>query len=343
MAALFGRSDLGNLSADDFSEALQDRLGDEFLPICWMKGVLDLIISPITVVANGFIIIATIIDPFKNLKATPSSTFILSLALSDFLVGILFGPLSGFWFVYFAIKKRAPFSVTVLAVNSVLVAVSVFILLSLSVDRYIAVTTPLHYSRRITKKKALVISLCIWGYSTMLGVLVAFLRNKFQLYGLIVSSHIMLSFCALLVLNAIGIVSVRKQGKFLKDADSSSVNENSLRIVYEREKKVTRAVFIVIAAFQITFLPYIIMSILLFKCFSCREYVNLLAWLYHFATVMVNVNSLLNPFLYGWRVPKYRQALKYFMNIGIRKNVTALGSKCKSETCSAQFQQDTKM
>lgn len=336
MAALFGHSDLGNLSADDYSKALQDRLGDDFIPICWMTGILNLIISPITIVANGIIIITTVIDPLKNIKGTPSSTLILSLAISDLMVGILFGPLTGFWFVYFAVTKQSPFSVTVLAVNSVLVAVSVFVLLTLSLDRYIAVTTPLQYSRRVTKKRARIVSICIWCYSTMLGVLVAFLRNKFQLYGLIVSAHIMLTFLALVVLNIIVILSVRKQGRFLKRANTSSVNVNALRSVYERERKVTRAVFIVIAAFQASFWPYIIISILLYECHACRGYVKLLAWLYHLAAVIVNVNSLVNPFLYGWSVPKYRQAMRHFMTRRKFRSSTMSGNS-SSEINSAKI------
>ena len=311
MAALFGHSNLWNLSADDYSNALQLRLGADFIPICWMTGILMLIISPIAIVANGFIILAIVRDPLKNIKGSPSSILILSLAVSDFMVGILFSPMTGFWFVYFAANQQSPFSVSILAVNSVLVAVSVFVLLSLSVDRYIAVKTPLRYSSRVTKTKTRIVSVCIWVYSAILGVLVAFLKNRFQLYGLIISVHISLTFLVLVILNTIVVFSVRKQGKLLKEI--SPTNTNPSRNVYEREKKVTRAVFIIITVFQISFWPYIIMSVLLYECHTCRDHLRLLAWLYHFAAVVVNVNSLVNPFLYGWSVPKYRQALRHFI------------------------------
>lgn len=283
-----------------------------------------LIISPVAIVANGFIILATLKDPLKTIKGSPSSILILSLAISDFMVGIIFSPITGFWFVYFAATQQSPFSVSILAVNSVLVAVSVFVLLSLSVDRYIAVTTPFQYSSRVTKKKTRIVSVCIWGYSVFLGVLIAFLRNRFQLYGLIISAHITLTFLVLVILNTMLVFSVRKQGNLLKQL--SPTNASPLRNVYEREKKVTRAVFIIITVFQVSFWPYIIMSVLLYECHACSDYVRLLAWLYHFAAVVVNLNSLVNPFLYGWSVPKYREALRHFVKSRMTSNSNPLQS-----------------
>uniref|UniRef100_A0A3B3CML2 G-protein coupled receptors family 1 profile domain-containing protein n=1 Tax=Oryzias melastigma TaxID=30732 RepID=A0A3B3CML2_ORYME len=104
------------------------------------------IISIITVVLNLLVIIA--VSHFRQLHS-PTNIILLSLAVSDFLVGLLLLPLEIYrntscWFlgeimcaVYYYLACYIPYT-------------SIGNIILISVDRYVAICQPLHYPTRIT-------------------------------------------------------------------------------------------------------------------------------------------------------------------------------------------------
>uniref|UniRef100_A0A3B3IHK2 G-protein coupled receptors family 1 profile domain-containing protein n=1 Tax=Oryzias latipes TaxID=8090 RepID=A0A3B3IHK2_ORYLA len=113
------------------------------------------IISIVTVVLNLLVIIS--VSHFRQLHS-PTNIILLSLAVSDFLVGLLLLPLeihrnTSCWFlgeticaVYYYLACQIPF-------------VSIGNIILISVDRYVAICHPLHYPTRIT---AVRVKLCVF-------------------------------------------------------------------------------------------------------------------------------------------------------------------------------------
>ncbi|KAF7645177.1 hypothetical protein LDENG_00208680, partial [Lucifuga dentata] len=123
-------------------------------------------ISLVTVTLNLLVIIS--ISHFKQLH-TPTNLLLLSLAVSDFLVGFLMCfqilLLEGCWFlgdlmcaVYFFLAYMVTFT-------------SAGIMVFISVDRYVAICDPLRYPTKITQKR-LKICVCLgWLFSVTAYVL----------------------------------------------------------------------------------------------------------------------------------------------------------------------------
>ncbi|KAL3969491.1 insulin-like growth factor-binding protein 6 [Sarotherodon galilaeus] len=118
-------------------------------------------ISLITTALNLLVIIS--VSHFRQLH-TPSNILLLSLAVSDFLVGLLLMPLeilrsTTCW----VLGDFMCFLYWYLTGNITCVSIGNIVLIS--VDRYVAICDPLHYSTRITVAKVkLSVCLC-WFYA----------------------------------------------------------------------------------------------------------------------------------------------------------------------------------
>ena len=77
----------------------------------------------------------------------------------------------------------------------------------------------------------------------------------------------------------------------------------------EREKKMIKAIVIILGLFYITLIPQYISLHLLHFCESCKKSLT-----FHMIDVALSrflyISSAINPFVYAWRVPKYRQAFQ---------------------------------
>ncbi|XP_014879325.1 trace amine-associated receptor 13c-like [Poecilia latipinna] len=132
----------------------------------WSEGVVlnvTLFISLLTVMLNLLIIIS--VSHFRQLH-TPTNVFILSLAVSDFLVGLLLMPLEIFrnttcWFLGDVACVLYSYLITHV------VSASVGNIIIISADRYVAICDPLHYPTRITLARAkCCVGLCWLLYGT---------------------------------------------------------------------------------------------------------------------------------------------------------------------------------
>lgn len=130
--------------------------GNSHLDIAWSTGIAMVFLSPITIIGNVLVLVSVLLDPFKNIRCAPSCYIIFNLALADLLVGALAYPLSSFSFIYFAInnKEIEAFLFLIVFVTVILsVGVSNISLIALSIDRLIAIKTPLQYASRVTKEE----------------------------------------------------------------------------------------------------------------------------------------------------------------------------------------------
>ncbi|KAM9347523.1 trace amine-associated receptor 1-like [Symphorus nematophorus] len=112
-------------------------------------------ISLITTALNLLVIIS--ISHFKQLH-TPTNFLLLSLAVSDFLVGFLLMPvefllIEACWILgdlMCALYYLLPVSITTASVGNMVL---------ISVDRYVAICNPLHYSIKVTQKN---VKMCVF-------------------------------------------------------------------------------------------------------------------------------------------------------------------------------------
>ncbi|XP_038066321.1 histamine H1 receptor-like [Patiria miniata] len=117
------------------------------------------LLSLITIFGNSLVIYAVRTE--KRLQ-TVSNYFIVSLAVSDLLIGIIVMPISTIYFVSGDWVLGLVVCQLWLCIDYVSSTASIFNLLVLSLDRYWSIRFPLKYMRKRTGKRATIMISCAW-------------------------------------------------------------------------------------------------------------------------------------------------------------------------------------
>ena len=290
-------------------------LASTFPHISWTIGIVFLILSPVTVIGNGFVLASIFCDPFKNIRNVPCSCTIFNLALVDMLVGALIEPFLAVSTFSSVINKTELISDEVITtLFFFLQAVSGGSLMFLSVDRFIAVRTPLQHACIVSKKKSRNVNILIWIYVIIFVLCSAMFGIKSLVSHILAISHLGIILLVLFVLNIAVVHSVRIQGRKLKIMVDSK-NSVVIQTAFKREKAVTQTTGVMVVAFLICILPFTTFASFRFSPKEDDVAVKeILLWMYFTGLILVYLNSLMNPFLYAWRLPKYRKAFRCIFN-----------------------------
>ena len=108
-------------------------------------------------IPGNFLVCLTIMkDPFRNLKAPFNYFLFLSLASTDLVVGMIMDPVS----VAFHISEGLRLNIVDIKILHILYFIlctaSILILMALTVERYVAVSSPVKYKTMVTSKRAII-------------------------------------------------------------------------------------------------------------------------------------------------------------------------------------------
>ena len=274
--------------------------------LSFTTAALSLLLALITIPGNFLVCLAVYKDPYKRLK-TPFTFFVVNLAVSDLIVGMVTEPLS-VWLHF-----REGFS---LGLDYVwLIHMSYFIsctasvlnLAALTADRFTAISYPLRYRARLSTKRAAVIAATIWFVSCTLPFVyleVGYLRYAF----VFANTAIVLTFVIFLFTYAGFLRSVRAQVlEWETLQNSSQTEENRARLrAAAFERNITQAFVVMLGLFLCCYTPSCVMIYIMNLCSSCSCYaIHILRDLQF---IFVLCSSALNPFLYAWRLPNFRKA-----------------------------------
>ena len=303
------------------------RLIDE--PGFWLVlAIVGFALSTVITLAN-FIVMATIYrNPQKSLR-TPPCLLVANLASSDFLVGLCVVSLVAFRDVYRSLLQQVPLPVSVGMFVSYVLCTTLFVssatMVALSVTCFVAIDKPMQYKMKITKKRAYVFIIVIWVISSLICFLPA-TKVPEQTYLLIyIHTHISVPALFLMVIYAKGFRALARRRHELQLNDHASDDNNKRAL--ERERNMAITVIIILAIFYITYLPQFIMIHVARYCSPCQ--ISEDSTTFHKVDVITSrfvfVNSALNPFVYAWRMPKYRRALNSCLKV--LKERLRLGSR----------------
>lgn len=112
----------------------------------------------------------------RRLRSVVSNLFILSLAISDLLVGLTL-PYHLAFYMDASLNQWRLMCILKFFFNIVACCVSIWSLIAIAVDRYIAIVYPLHYSRWITKRVAVTVIIVGWVVGIVIGSIPLFWNN----------------------------------------------------------------------------------------------------------------------------------------------------------------------
>ncbi|XP_069041687.1 trace amine-associated receptor 1-like [Lepisosteus oculatus] len=285
-----------------------------------------MVIIILATVCGNFVVIISIAY-FKQLH-TNTNYLILSLAVCDFLLGVITMPntmvyaVEGCWYL------GSLFCQIHTATDMMLSTASIFHLCSISIDRYFAVCNPLSYRTKITSGVILLMIIISWVVSGLFGFTMVFLKlnikgiedfyhryidcvggcfmffSKFSgplstLFSYFIPAFIMLGIYFKIYLVA------RHQARSIKDITQQiqDSKENKVGVSSQQERKAAKTLGIVVGVFVFLWTPF-------FVCIFSNPILE-----YSMSPILVDttfwfayLNSACNPIIYAFFYTWFRKA-----------------------------------
>ena len=311
MAAVVGHFNLWNITS---KQALQDawlRL-ENVKPLSATSSVVSIVMATMIMLGNVLVLLAVWKDPLKKLRSSPSNVILVSMALADLSVGLVVCPLTAYWGWVIFDKGISPFDLSVIfAINAFSVNVSFGHMFLLTVDRLLAVVKPLQYRVIITNKRAVIASCVCWIYFLAFGCSFLILRDYLALMAAVDTVQLLSILLSMLIMYTVIMFRFHRYSK--SRINEPIYSQNNLTFILKRERRLFKAITIVICAFLICYMPWCIVQMLIYLCKPCNPHLAVLMIFFGFSTCLTYANSGLNPILYSWRLPKYRETFKYLL------------------------------
>ncbi|XP_068757990.1 adenosine receptor A2a-like [Montipora capricornis] len=308
MAAARGTVDYWNMTSEEALVQVWLNI-DNAETIFTTVAVLATITFPVTTIGNFLVVLSVWMDPLRKLRSSPSNFIIFSMAVADLLVGLVASPLHAFlaWALLHK-DTNAPFRFSIFFVT--LINVSVGHILLLSIDIFFAVVTPLQYRAKVTSKRVSIVSVTCWIYFLLFGFVFSLLRKHYALMKTLYNVQI---FCILICIVVINVFTLYRFHKYSHRTEALDEQHAGVprQMILKRERAVSKAIAIVISAFLLCFIPWFVVQMIFYICFKCN--LSLLMLVHFIAASVMYANSAINPFLYAWRLPKYKQTFKHIL------------------------------
>ncbi|CAN9498564.1 unnamed protein product [Ophioblennius macclurei] len=279
-------------------------------------------ISLLTVVLNLLVIVS--ISHFRKLH-TPANLLLLSLAVSDFLVGVLMffqiTLIDGCW-VFGDVACSLYF-----LLDYVITCSSIGTMVLISADRYVAVCDPLKYPGRVTEGRAkLAVSLC-WLLSAAFQCLL--LRDNLRRPGSFSSCagecvvvvgyaegvvDVLVSFvgpvAVIVVLYVRVLAAALTQARAVRSQVAAVGGDEAKFSVRRSELKAFKSVSVIILVFLVCICPYFCVTLSGGDAVLSASSVAFVMCLFYF-------NSCLNPLIYALFYPWFRKSVKLIVTLRI--------------------------
>lgn len=265
-------------------------------------------------VFNGALLIAMTFNS-RQVFASLGSYFIYNLAIADFVTGVN----SIVWGISYLVPPEA-FSIeakmALLTIFWITVQVAFFTIFVMSTERLVAIVFPFKAALLMSKKKSTVYCIAVWIVAVVCGGLINwkvyhiqfFLTIVFELVIVCIVVEYILVFRQLRVLWQSSKTRAVYNGHNNNDAEST---KNKKTTDLQREYEVTIVVVTLAVILVVTVFPYmiacqIILSYNLFDTPLPYDHPVEKFYLYYFPIELLNF--VVDPIVYGWRLPKYRKA-----------------------------------
>ncbi|XP_028447387.1 trace amine-associated receptor 13c-like [Perca flavescens] len=280
-------------------------------------------ISLLTVALNLLVIIS--VSHFRQLH-TPTNILLLSLAVSDFLVGLLLMPgeilrKTSCWFLGDIVCTLYKY------VTAIILASSIGDIVLISVDRYVAICDPLHYTTRITVNRVKFCVCLCWlcslsysflylkddltqtgRYNSCYGECVFVIEYFIGVMDLVLCFIVPVILIVALYLR-IFAVAVSQAHAMRSHITAVTLQHSVTPKAKKSELKAARTLGVLVVVFLMCFCPYYSVSL------AGDNLVNASAAFY--VLFLFYSNSCLNPVIYAFFYPWFRKSVKLIVTLQI--------------------------
>ena len=267
--------------------------------------VLNAFLSWTAIALNSITIQALIKTTFPK---QPSKTLLLSLAVSDLCVGILIHPMF-IALIIIRVQENSENSSTfnsmytafVTAVN-IIGSTSVFGVMAISADRFLAIHLHLRYQELVTRKRALIVVSLMWVFSVFSSLL-----------RLTIQQHVYYSFFVVIAISGFLITTwfhykiykaVRYHTNQIQAAHLQHTAQNA-NIDGARVRNFAIATCFIYLAILVCYFP----RICTYVVFAILGTTTTTTGLRLYSMTLAFLSSTLNPLIYCWKMRHIRQAV----------------------------------
>ena len=263
---------------------------------------------------NAILLLVLYRDPFKKFR-TPGTILVTNLSIADGLTG-LFTVLR---MVFSLHGFHQPKGVMIVFSYSTFLTIqcSLFTVLFIAWERVFAVSYPIRFKLYVTKKRTFMLSVTAWAFSLILTNLpeIIFPENVSNRLTFLIFGCFNFLIILLIIAGYYAVYKVLKQkesdmGRYGAPGDTPpGVLTGSLkrkRNHLTENKRFMKTFYVITAILLITVLPMIILTSTAAIC--PRKCAWRALWIYFRVEPVLLLNFLVNPLVYAFQLPAYRQA-----------------------------------
>ena len=238
----------------------------------------------------------------KTVYGHITNDFVVSLVVSDLLIGLLMTPM----YICYSVDLDTPWLIKLEGFLWILtVTATTHSLSAVSVDRLIAILYPLRYSLIATERRCRVFIALIWLDGLVFGFPRLILDDFQKLERLWVTCSIVTVAIPVLIMSS----CYGKIFTIVKKQNGRKLANNFTTGKHLRNRKASITIGIIVCLFIITFIPStVVYFMLLFEKDRCKELVLNDVWLW--VALVSFSHSAINPWVYGLRYRALRKALR---------------------------------
>ncbi|XP_076872281.1 trace amine-associated receptor 13c-like [Brachyhypopomus gauderio] len=286
----------------------------------------------LTVCGNLLIIIS--VCHFKELH-TPTNMLILSLAVSDFLIGVFVIPAALIWMIESCWIFTSTYCFCYVSISYFLTTTSVFNVALIAVDRYFALSNPFMYTNRVSLS-----SMCIVVSFNWFALL--FYKTAFQYFNGSLASlelcpgdcflvldevwslvDLLLTFvfplAVIVILYVLVFFIAKKHATAIRQFKSHTKTQTSknLSVSMKSERKAAKVLGILVSVFVACLFPYFLYVLL-------GNVIEIKVESIQIVLMMIYLNSAINPIIYALFYPWFRKCVKLILTFHIFSTDSAL-------------------
>ncbi|XP_064159392.1 trace amine-associated receptor 13c-like [Anguilla rostrata] len=282
------------------------------------------VVVTVTVCGNLLVIIS--ICHFKNLQ-TPTNFLLLSLAMADFLVGVIVMPL---YFTIMIDPKRC-FGTVVCTIFNIatfhLTCVSIYNVSLIAVDRCLALSNPFHYSMKMTVNLTLKIVTILWMCSLIYNLVLLYFNVNItnmkvnitcsecvvivnKVWAIVDFILVFLIPCSMIIVIYLKIFAIAKRhaSKIRSVRKCQKTNIGSV----VSEKKAAKTLGVLVAVFLLCLVPFYVSAFL--DGYISNRSVQLAVSV---TLTILYLNSSINPIIYALFYPWFQRSVKLIFTLKI--------------------------